>query len=55
MLVMGISAIIGGVLAFFFPETLGNHLPETKDEALNIATLRERRPCSCYCPKKTLI
>jgi len=36
MLVMGGSSIIGGLLALFLPETLGNKLPETIQEITNM-------------------
>ena len=32
--IMGCVASVAGVLAVFFPETLGEKLPETKEEAL---------------------
>ena len=32
--IMGCVASLAGVLAVFFPETLGEKLPETKEEAL---------------------
>ena len=32
--IMGVVATCAGVLAIFFPETLGEKLPETKEEAL---------------------
>ena len=32
--IMGVVATAAGVLAIFFPETLGEKLPETKEEAL---------------------
>ena len=36
MLIMGVSVFVSGLLALFLPETVGNRLPETMDEALNI-------------------
>ena len=32
--IMGVVASVAGVLAIFFPETLGEKLPETKEEAM---------------------
>ena len=32
--IMGVVATLAGVLAVFFPETLGEKLPETIDDAL---------------------
>ena len=32
--IMGVVATCAGLLAIFFPETLGEKLPETKEEAL---------------------
>ena len=33
---MGVSVFVSGCFALFLPETVGNRLPETMDEALNI-------------------
>ena len=36
LFIMGFSAILAGCLTFIFPETLGQKLPQTLEEALNI-------------------
>ena len=36
--IMGVVATTAGALAVFFPETLGEKLPETMDEALRFAS-----------------
>ena len=38
MLIMGGSSIIGGVLAFFLPETLGAKLPENMQDVYDMKT-----------------
>lgn len=38
MLLFGLVSVIGGSLIFFLPETLGNKLPETVEEAINIGS-----------------
>jgi hypothetical protein len=50
MLILGVSAVIGGGLALFFPETVGNKLPQTMDEALKIGQGSTRGVCTCICP-----
>jgi hypothetical protein len=50
MLILGISAVIGGFLALFFPETVGNKLPQTMEEALRIGQDSNRGICTCICP-----
>lgn len=43
LLIMGSSALIGGIGALInLPETLGNPLPETMDDALNLGKRRPR-------------
>ena len=37
---MGVVAPIAGALAVFFPETLGQKLPETMDEAFRVYVFR---------------
>ena len=51
MVVMGIVAVIAGALALKLPETVGNKLPETMDEAINIGKDSKRGICKCICPK----
>merc|ERR1712223_725684 len=51
MVVMGIVAIIAGLSALKLPETVGNKLPETMDEAINIGKDSKRGICTCVCPK----
>lgn len=36
LVIMGAVATVAGVLAVFFPETTGEELPETMEDALNI-------------------
>lgn len=50
MLIMGGVAIIAGILAIFFPETLGERLPETMDDAINIGKNSNRTLITCTCP-----
>merc|ERR1719336_1200927 len=47
--IMGVVATIAGGLAVFFPETLGEKLPETKEEALMIGSNNKRHFCACSC------
>ena len=52
MLIMGIAALVAGVMALNFPETVGNKLPETMEEAINIGKSNSSRGiCTCVCPK----
>ena len=51
MLIMGIMAVVAGTLAIFLPETVGNKLPETMDDAINIGKNTNRGICTCICPK----
>lgn len=52
MLIMGIVSLVAGILALFFPETVGSKLPETIEEAINIGeTNSSRKICTCICPK----
>merc|ERR1711981_942836 len=43
MLIMGIAALVAGVMALNFPETVGNKLPETMEEAINIGKNNKSR------------
>ena len=36
VLIMGVVAIVAGLLTSFFPETQGQKLPETIEESINI-------------------
>ena len=55
MVLLGVVAIVAGVLAIFFPETVGMQLPETMDEAINIGEKNKNRGlCKCVCPKDPL-
>jgi len=47
--IMGVVATGAGVLAIFFPETLGEKLPETKEEALMIGSNNKRGLCTFTC------
>ena len=52
MLILGTVALIAGVLALYFPETVGNKLPETMPEAINIGENNSSRGIfTCVCPK----
>ena len=52
MLIMGAVAILAGILALMFPETVGNRLPESMEEAKNIGKNNSKRGiCTCICPK----
>ena len=51
MLIMGIVAVVAGTLALMLPETVGNKLPETMDDAINIGKDSNRGMCTCVCPK----
>ena len=50
MLIMGCVAIAAGSLALLLPETVGNKLPETMNEAINIGKDSKRGTCTCICP-----
>lgn len=47
--IMGLVATFAGILAVLFPETLGNKLPESMEEALRIGETGGRGLCSCTC------
>ena len=51
MLIMGIVAVVAGTLALMLPETVGNKLPETMDDAINIGKNSNRGICTCICPQ----
>ena len=51
MLFMGIVAVSAGTLALMLPETVGNKLPETMDNAINIGKNSNRGMCTCICPQ----
>ena len=52
MLILGIIALVAGVLAFFLPETVGNKLPETMGDAINVGRSNDSRGiCTCVCPQ----
>ena len=50
MLILGGSSVIGGLMAFALPETLGSNLPENIED---VKKLREnpKSLCSCVNPK----
>ena len=52
MLIMGSVAIVAGILAIFFPETLGERLPETMQEAIDIGSNSNRKLTTCTCPSQ---
>eukprot|EP00092_Neocalanus_flemingeri_P000308 GFUD01000330.1.p1 GENE.GFUD01000330.1~~GFUD01000330.1.p1 ORF type:complete len:587 (-),score=99.35 GFUD01000330.1:144-1904(-) len=47
--IMGISATLGGMLALGLPETAGEKLPDTMEEAARMGTGTKRGLCSCSC------
>eukprot|EP00090_Calanus_glacialis_P003552 TRINITY_DN1261_c0_g1_i5.p1 TRINITY_DN1261_c0_g1~~TRINITY_DN1261_c0_g1_i5.p1 ORF type:complete len:603 (-),score=150.76 TRINITY_DN1261_c0_g1_i5:95-1903(-) len=47
--IMGVVATTAGALAVFFPETLGEKLPETMDEAFRIGENSNRGFCTFTC------
>eukprot|EP00092_Neocalanus_flemingeri_P041716 GFUD01045437.1.p1 GENE.GFUD01045437.1~~GFUD01045437.1.p1 ORF type:complete len:591 (+),score=155.94 GFUD01045437.1:56-1828(+) len=47
--IMGVVATTAGALAVFFPETLGQKLPETMDEAFRIGENSSRGFCTFTC------
>lgn len=52
MLIMGVVALLAGLLALYFPETVGNKLPETMEDAINIGENNSSRGMfTCVCPK----
>jgi H+/Cl- antiporter ClcA len=51
MVVMGVVAVVAGLLAVFFPETVGEQLPETMEDALNLGQNSNRKLTTCICPK----
>jgi OCT family organic cation transporter-like MFS transporter 4/5 len=42
LLIFGTSAFIGGLITFLLPETFGNRLPDTIEEAENIGRRRTK-------------
>ena len=57
MLIMGVAALVSGLLVYFLPETVGNRLPETMEEALNIGCKKEFKEIfmeeTCLLPKES--
>jgi len=51
MVVMGSVAVAAGALAVFFPETVGEQLPDTMEDAINIGKNSSRRLTTCIWPK----
>ena len=47
--IMGICATLAGGLALFFPETAGEKLPDTMEEAARMGREGKRGLCSCRC------
>ena len=47
--IMGICATLAGGLALFFPETSGEKLPDTMEEAARMGREGKRGLCSCRC------
>ena len=52
MLILGVVALVAGIMALYFPETVGNKLPETMEEAIHIGENNSNRGIfTCVCPK----
>ena len=47
--IMGVVATVAGALAIFFPETLGEKLPESMEDALSIGSGQQRGFCTFTC------
>ena len=47
MVIMGSFATLSGILAYLFPETTGERLPETMDDAIRIGQFSDRNLCGC--------
>jgi len=47
MIIMGSVATLAGFLAFLFPETTGEKLPETIEDALNLGKNYQKNLCGC--------
>ncbi len=47
MIIMGTIATLAGCLAFLFPETNGEKLPESIEDALNLGKNSDRNLCGC--------
>jgi len=50
MTLMGGTSVVAGFVAFLLPESAGQPLPETKEEALEIGNVNKRGFCACACP-----
>lgn len=50
MLILGGSSIIGGILSFALPETLGSTLPENMEDVKKLKN-NSKPLCSCVNPK----
>ena len=50
MLIMGVSSVLGGLLAFALPETLGSKLPENVEDVQKMKN-NTKPLCSCINPK----
>ena len=53
--IMGCVATAAGGLAFLFPETVGQKLPDTMTDAIKIGQDASRGACSCTCVNVTEI
>ena len=51
MVVMGSVAVAAGALAVFFPETVGEQLPDTMGDAIAIGRNSSRTLTTCVWPK----
>ena len=53
MLILGGSSIVGGLLSFALPETLGSNLPENMEDVKKLKN-NSKSLCSCVNPKSYL-
>ena len=52
MLLLGVAGLVAGILALYLPETVGNKLPETMEEAIHIGENNSSRSIfTCVCPQ----
>lgn len=47
MVIMGSVATVAGIVALFFPETIGEKLPETMEDAINVGKNARKNLFTC--------